>query len=160
MGADVGAFISAAGRSLADAQAELAGDRLPQTVVALSEATLDAKVAMTRGGDGALVVEPISLADTAAGKIEAAALSSIRVSFVAVADTGLDAGAALPARSEEDVIREIAERADVKRLNGIFGGLGFEAVFVPRARRWLVRATVGDVLVREEIVADEVTGHG
>jgi hypothetical protein len=154
--ADLAGFLEAAGRSLADAQAALAGAEttVPQAM-AISEADLEVKATIAREA-GAIRLEPISTADLRRGGIESGLLSTVRIHYVAVAPEALVAGAGAPARTPEDVIGEVKERPDVAALDRILAGLRFEAVFLPPTSRWLVVARDAENrLVREVLVPDE-----
>lgn len=154
-GADLGGFLEAAGRSLADAQGSLAGDvaDIP-AAVAISEAELEVKAAVGRRADGTLELETISTQDMRRGSITPGLLSTVRVHYVAVAADTLTT--APPNRTPEDVIDGVRDRDDVAVLDKILGGLVYDAVFVPAGKRWLVTARDAEQrLVREVLVPDE-----
>ena len=154
-GADLGGFLEAAGRSLADAQGSLAGDvaDIP-AAVAISEAELEVKAAVARLADGRLTLETISTQDMRQGKITPGLLSTVRVHYVAGAADTLTAGP--PTRTPKDVIDGVRGREDVVVLDKILGGLAYDAVYVSAGRRWLVTARDAEQrLVREVLVPDE-----
>ena len=155
-GTDLGGFLEAAGKSLADAQGALAGEAVDlPPAVAIAEAELELKAAVRRGSDGTVAVETISTADMRSGAITPGLLSTIRIQYVAVAADTVRAPSEQPTRTPKDVIADVRARADVAVLDKILGGLAYEAVYVP-GRRWLVTATDPEQrLVREVLVPDE-----
>lgn len=154
--ADLGGFVEAAGRSLAEAQGSLAGDLVDiPPAVAISEAELEVKAAVVRRADGVLGLETISTQDMRAGNITPGLLSTIRVQYVAVAADTAMPPSEQPTRTPKDVIDAVRGRQDVVVLDEILGGLVFEAIYVP-GRRWLVTAKDAEQrLVREVIVPDQ-----
>ena len=156
-GADFGGFLEAAGRSLADAQGTLAGGVADfSAAVAISQAELDVKVAVSRTADGKLAVETLSAEDMRSGTITPGLLSTVRVQYVAVPADTLSAPSQQPTRAPRDVIANVREREDVVALDRILGGLSFEAVFVASGSRWLVTAMDAERrVVREVLVPDE-----
>ena len=151
-------FLEAAGRSLAEAQGTLAGDVLVQRpALAIADAELDVKAALSAGADGQLALRPLSAADVVKGGIDPALLSSVRIRYVAVG--GETAGGA-PTRRSDEVVGEVGKRPDLVRLREIIGEIRLEAAFVPDKRRWLVTARdpAGRV-VRELVVPDEEGGR-
>lgn len=157
VGAELGGFFEAAGRSLADAQSTLGGGvtDIP-AAVAISEAELEVKAALSRSADGTLRLETLSADDMRSGVITPGLLSTVRVQYVAVAADTLVPPSQQPTQSPGDVIDIVREREDVLALDRILGGLTFDAVFVPSGRRWLVTATDTERrVVREVLVADE-----
>jgi hypothetical protein len=154
--ADLGGFLEAAGKSLADAQGALAGELvdLPPSV-AIAEAELEVKAAVQRRADGTVVVETISTQDMRSGAITPGLLSTIRIQYVAVAADTLLPPSQQPSRTPKDVIDEVRGRDDVAAIDKILGGLTFEAIPVP-GRRWLVTARDAEQrLVREVLLKDE-----
>lgn len=154
-GADLGGFLEAAGRSLAEAQGSLAGDVVDiPAAIAISEAELEVKAAVERRADGSLRLETISAQDMRGGSITPGLLSTVRVHYVAVAADSLSAEA--PTRTPKDVIDGVRNREDVVVLDRILGGLAYEALYVPAGKRWLVTARDAEQrLVREALVPDE-----
>ncbi|MBL8146150.1 MAG: hypothetical protein JNL34_07175 [Anaerolineae bacterium] len=147
--ADLQAFVAMAGRSLADAQ-EAPGTG-PKSELVLANAELEAKVALRADSSGKLSVQPVSAADLRLAQFNAAAVSTLRVSFVATAP----AGAAPPKRTPGDISDQIRGRPDVKALETILGPLTINPVFVPETSRWMVTASdPKGRLVREVIVPD------
>lgn len=155
--ADLGGFLEAAGRSLADAQGTLGGGVADfSTTVAISEAELEVKVAVSRSADGKLAVETLSAEDMRSGTITPGLLSTVRVQYVAVPADTLTPSTQQPTRAPRDVIADVRERADVVALDRILGGLRFDAVFVASGSRWLVTAMDAERrIVREVLVPDE-----
>jgi hypothetical protein len=156
-GADLGGFLEAAGRSLADAQGTLAdGVADIPAAIAIAEAELEVKAAVTRRTDGTLQLETLSAQDMRSGTITPGLLSTVRVQYVAVAADTLAAPSQQPIRAPKDVIDDVRVRDDVAVLDRILGGLVFDAVYVPSGRRWLVTAKDEEQrIVREILVPDE-----
>jgi hypothetical protein len=124
--------------------------------VAISEAELEVKVAVSRTGDGKLAVETLSAEDMRSGTITPGLLSTVRVQYVAVPADTLSAPSQQPTRAPSDVIANVREREDVVALDRILGGLSFDAVFVASGSRWLVTAMDAERrVVREVLVPDE-----
>lgn len=153
-GPPLGDLLEVAGRSLREAQTTLTAERGGlASQMAISDAELDLRVAVETGAKGALHVRPIGSAEARKGAIEPAALSTLKVHFVALADSEDVAGKA--SRSAQEVIDEVSSRDDVKALDSILDGLSFEAVFIPRRGRWLVMAhDAAGRTVREVILPD------
>jgi hypothetical protein len=156
-GADLGGFLEAAGRSLADAQGTLAdGVADIPAAIAIAEAELEVKAAVTRRTDGTLQLETLSAQDMRSGTITPGLLSTVRVQYVAVAADTLVAPSQQPTRTPNDVIDDVRVRDDVTVLDRILGGLVFDAVYVPSGRRWVVTAKDEEQrIVREVLVPDE-----
>ncbi len=156
--ADLRGFLEAAGRSLTEAQGALGGglEQRPAALV-IANAELEVKTALKADSGGGLTVQPISAEDLARANIDAAALSTVRVSFVATAPD-LTAQSA-PARQPEEVADEVRKRPDVAQLDRILGGLTVDAIYIPRSQRWLVTAQdpKGRV-VREVVLPDTQEG--
>ncbi|MFN8378686.1 MAG: hypothetical protein U0452_08450 [Anaerolineae bacterium] len=148
--AELQAFLEMAGRSLADAQGTL-GDG-PKAEWVLANAELEAKVALRTDSAGKLSVQPISAQDLRTAQLNAAAVSTLRVSFVATApDTTL----VKPTKTPADVTGQIRQRPDIKVLEGILGPLTIRPTYVAETARWMVTATDSKGrLVREVIVPD------
>lgn len=156
-GADLGGFLEAAGRSLADAQGTLAdGVADIPAAIAIAEAELEVKAAVTRRTDGTLQLETLSAQDMRSGTVTPGLLSTVRVQYVAVAADTLAAPSQQPTRAPKDVIDDVRARDDVAVLDRILGGLVFDAVYVASGRRWLVTAKDEEQrVVREILVPDE-----
>jgi hypothetical protein len=150
--ADLKAFLEMAGRSLADAQGTLG----VKTELVMANAELEAKVALRADSAGRLSVQPISAQDLRTATLNAAAVSTLRVSFVATAP---DATAApKPTRKPGDVVSDVRARPDIKALETILGPLTIQPTFVPDTGRWMVTATdARGRLVRESIVSDSAS---
>lgn len=148
---DLRDFLEAAGASLGDAQGSLtAGTGLP-TAMALSEAELEVKAAVQHSAAG-VQLRTLTSDEVARGAVQPAAVSTVRVRYVAVA--GEPAGGA-PSKSADTVIRTVRRDADLKRLEKILGGLDYTAGFEPSSGSWVVRALDADGrLVREVLIAD------
>ncbi len=152
-GPTMDAFITAAGESLAIAQSGLVDEEF-RTRMAVSQARLDARVALEATADG-IRLQTISLTDITSGAVESSALSTIRLDFVAVTDDAGGGVGAPPLRRKADVIDQLAGQDDVKLLERIIGGLTYDATFLRDRRRWVVTAQTGDLIVRESIVSDK-----
>ncbi|MBL8156546.1 MAG: hypothetical protein JNM70_20370 [Anaerolineae bacterium] len=156
--ADLQAFLEAAGRSLTEAQGSLgSGVQLVSDMV-MSEAQLEVKAAVTTDAAGKVTLQPIAAADLAVGKINADALSTVRVSFVATASESLKPTAS-PKRKPADVIQAVRERVDIQRLVPILGDLTIEPMYIPASQRWLITARdAKGRIVRETIEPDDIQG--
>jgi hypothetical protein len=159
--ADLRGFLEAAGRSLSEAQAILGGEQPVSASLVIASADLEVKAGLKSDGSGGVLVQPISAQDLAQTRIDAAALSTVRVSFVATAPDAPPGGVlgtppAGPVRAPVDVANEVRLRPDVLQLDRILGGLKIDAVYIPQTERWLVTAqdTKGRV-VREVILPDQ-----
>lgn len=156
--ADLGGFLEAAGKSLADAQGALAGELVDlPPAVAIAEAELELKAAVQRRADGTVVVETISTQDMRSGAITPGLLSTVRIQYVAVAADTIAPPSQQPTRTPKDVIDEVKARDDVAALDRILGGLRFEAVPVP-GRRWLVTAKDAEERLVRELLVQDVRG--
>jgi hypothetical protein len=155
-GADLGGFLEAAGRSLADAQGGLAGKGLGiPGAVAIAEAELEIKATVEGAATGELALQPVSGKDIREADISPGVLSTVRIRYVAVADDTLVAPAEEPSRTADTVIGEVRRRKDVAAIAKILGGLEFDAAFVPATKRWLVTARDQQArVVREVVVPD------
>lgn len=153
---DLGGFLEAAGRSLADAQGGLAGEAAEvTTAMAISEADLEIKATVGRTPEGAVVVQPVSTSDVRAGAIAPGLVSTLRIRYVALAGEPALAAGPAPVRPKADVIEEVRRRPDVAALDKILDGLVVDAVYVPPTRRWLVTARDREErLVREVLIPD------
>jgi hypothetical protein len=150
--ADLKTFLEMAGRSLADAQGTLG----VKTDLVMANAELEARVALRADSAGRLSVQPISAQDLRTTALNAAAVSTLRVSFVATAPD--HTGSPKPTRKPADVAGEIRARPDIKALENILGPLTIQPTYVPETARWMVTATdAKGRLVRESIVADSVS---
>lgn len=155
--ADLGGFLEAAGRSLAEAQGTLgAGITGIPAAVAISTAELEVKAAVSRTAEGALQLETLSRDDIRSGAIPAGVLSTVRVQYVAVTPDTLAPPSKQPSRTPEAVIGAVRRRDDVVALDRILGGLSFRAAYVPTSERWVVTAVDAQQrIVREVLVPDE-----
>lgn len=161
--AELQGFLEAAGRSLADAQSQLAGDALgagvaPQMVMA--DAEFELKVGVRTLASGKLALQTLAAQDIRQGAVQPEALSTVRVHFVATAPEALSSDEiSKPKRTPADVIGSIKGREDIAVLDKILGPLDFRASFVPEAGRWVVVATdPANRLVRELVLPDQIEG--
>jgi hypothetical protein len=152
------AFLEAAGRSLAGAQSDLTGSSL-QTDLVIANAELEAKVTLKTDSSGKLSVQPVSAQDVQLANLNAAGISTLRVSFVATAgEIPPGTSATKPELKPAEVIDSVRSRPDVISLEKILGPLNVETVFVPETKRWVVTAhDARGRLVREAIVPDQTT---
>nr|WP_315205795.1 hypothetical protein [uncultured Albidiferax sp.] len=156
--APLGALLGNAGAALTSAQTDLGlGVGLASGMV-MSEATLEIKAAVSRSSTGELEIEPLSSAHLA-GALNASAVSTIRVNFVATAATPAVAsnpgGTTVPVKNKDDIIKGFRQRDDLQALERVMGPLEVRATFVPGSSRWLVNAVDADGrMVREQLVAD------
>lgn len=150
------AFLQMAGRSLADAQSELAGGSL-QTDLVIANAELEAKVTLKADSSGKLSVQPMSAQDVQAANLNAAGISTLRVNFVATAgETPPGTAPNKPVLKPTEVIDSVRHRPDVIALEKIVGTLKVETTYVPDTKRWVVTAyDPKGRLVREAIVPDQ-----
>ena len=157
---ELGAFVEAAGAGLADAQGSIAGDRLPTTAMAVSEATLEARVALGTAKDGNVRVETVSREDLRSIGAAAGSLSTVLVNFVALTDAPDEAAGTAPPIDKTKAIDAVAGRADVKRLADALGPLRFEATLVPERATWLVTAHDERGRLIREVLVDSATSRG
>lgn len=151
---DLGAFVEAAGAGLADAQGSIAGAELATTAMAVSEARLEARVALDVGPTGAVRVQTLDRHRLQSLGSGAGALSTVTVDFVAL--TAAPERATQPAVGRDRAIEIVAKRPDVTRLAEVLGPLRFDAVLVPDRPAWLVTATDDDGrLVRQAVITEE-----
>jgi hypothetical protein len=159
-------LMKAAGGSLGLAQSTLTeGVAQPPTAMALSEATLEMKVAVDSVKGGSVLLSPVSSEDARTGALNVAALSTVTMRFMAFSAepvgniatptpaTDVPKGAGL---SREEAIKRLSERADIKRLEPVVGPLTFVADFVASRESWLVSALDADgQTVRDSVIADK-----
>ena len=156
--APLGALLGHAGAALTTAQTDLGlGVGLASGMV-MSEATLEIKAAVSRSSSGELEIEPLSSAHLV-GALNASAVSTIRVNFVATAATPSAASnpgsSSVPVKSKDQILKDFQQRDDLQALAKVMGPLDLQASFVPGSQRWLVRALDADGrLVREQLMAD------
>lgn len=154
--ADLGGFLEAAGRSLADAQGALAGEIVDvPTAVAISEAELEVKATVDRTPGGGILLQPITSQEARQGAVKPELLSTVRIRYVAVTEDTVAGPSGRPTRRPRQVIDEVRGRDDVAALDKILGGLTYDALFIPTTRHWLVTAKDPDERpVREVLVPD------
>lgn len=141
--------MTAAGQSLTAAQDTLTEGTGVSARMGLSEAELEVKAAVEQTADG-VVMRTLTAGEIARGTVQPAAVSTVRVRFVAVATDD-----AAPAGDEAAAIDHVRGDPDLRRLGEILGGLTFSAAFAAGAERWVVRASDAEGrLVREVLVAD------
>lgn len=164
-GARLGAMAGLAGGSLSTAQGELGlGADLSSTMV-MSEAALEIKAAISRASNGELLIEPLSTAQLA-GQLNAAAISTLRLNFVATASlnstaaqAAVDSGGGTTGTtggsrfSREQALAAFQAQDDVQRLEKLIGPFELRTQLVPTTGQWIVQATdsTGRV-VREQLI--------
>jgi hypothetical protein len=157
--ADLRGFLEAAGRSLSEAQGTLGGglEQRPATLV-IANAELEVKTALKSDSSGGLTVQPISAEDLARTSIDAAALSTVRVSFVATPPDTLSGS--VPVRQPAEVADEVRKRPDVAQLDRILGGLEVQAIYIAQSQRWLVTAADRKGRIVREVVLPDTQKAG
>lgn len=160
--ARLGAFVGLAGGSLSTAQQQLGqGVDLSSSMV-MSEAVLEIKAAVGRTASGELTVEPLSTAQLA-GQLNSAAISTVRLNFVATAleaPTGTVApapspgGGSVPPRlTREQALAKFQGQADVQRLEKLLGPFELRTELVAGTGHWLVLASdPAGRIVREQLI--------
>ncbi|MGJ3241064.1 MAG: hypothetical protein ACFE0Q_20305 [Anaerolineae bacterium] len=154
---DLQAFLEMAGRSLSNAQSQLGTNTTLKTDFVLANAELEARVGLQTRDDGGFSVQPISSADMVKSNINSAAISTVRINFIATgAETSPGETPNAPKRTKEDVADEILARPDVARMAEIVGPLIVRTSFEPNYQRWIVVAedNKGRV-IREALISDE-----
>lgn len=166
-GAQLGALAGLAGGSLSTAQGQLGQGVDLSSAMVMSEAALEIKAAIGRSASGELLVEPLSSAHLA-GQLNAAAISTVRLNFVATSSevpaapppaTGTTAGtgsgtATTPPRFTRDqALAAFAAQDDVQRLEKLIGPFELRTQFVSGSGQWIVQAMdPAGRLVREQII--------
>lgn len=162
--ADLGELMASIGASLGTAQGQLTeGTALPTTRFAMSEATLELKVAVDQGS-GKIRVATVGADAISKGAIDAAALSTVTMRFVAFGADQVRAavqpepqperGPAKPEQpaepatptkpprslSKEEAIKVLADRPDIKAALAKDQAIKFEAALQRSRQSWLVTA--------------------
>ncbi len=175
--ADLEELMASIGASLGAAQGQLtAGSAIPTTRFAMSEATLELKVAVDHSG-GKIRVATIAGDAVSKGAIDAATLSTVTMRFVAFgADQAATASKpAAAAQSEataeqpppasaqpvkpltrEEAIKALADRPDIKAAAAKSGKLVFDVALQRARQSWLVTAmdAAGKMVGQGEIARD------
>lgn len=152
-------FLHGAGSSLAGAQQSLGSGIDPPPALTIASAELEAKVALHTDASGELSVRPLSIADIrSGGGIDVAAISTLRVSYVATApESSAGVGDAGPMRTTSDIVAEIRSRPDIARIEALLGTMRIETEYLARTKRWAVAAfDRRGRLVREMMLPDEM----
>ena len=158
--ADLGELMASIGASLGTAQGQLtAGTAIPTTRFAMSEATLELKVAVDQSS-GKVRVATIGSDILSKGAIDAAALSTVTMRFVAFGadqvravpqpEPAEPATPATPATepkpkpakpiTKEEAIKVLAERPDIKAALSKNEAVKFEVALQRSRQSWLVTA--------------------
>jgi len=165
-GAQLGALAGLAGGSLTSAQGDLGLGANLSSAMVMSEAVLEVKAAISRTSSGELLIEPMSSAHLA-GQLNAAAISTVKLSFVATASEVPAAGAVTPGGTtgttgpvtggprltREQALAVFQAQDDVQRLEKLIGPFELRTQTVPSTGQWIVQATdpAGRV-VREQLI--------
>lgn len=168
--AQLGALAGLAGGSLSVAQGELGLGVDLSSAMVMSEAALEIKAAISRASNGELLIEPMSSAHLA-GQLNAAAISTVRLNFVATASaapaaasavtgvgvvgstgtTGTSTGATRLTR--EQALAAFQAQDDVQRLEKLIGPFELRTQTVPSTGQWIVQATdPAGRIVREQLI--------
>lgn len=160
-GAQLGALAGLAGGSLSAAQGQLGQGVDLSSAMVMSEAALEIKAAIGRSASGELLVEPLSSAHLA-GQLNAAAISTVRLNFVATASeapvtpppaAGTPTGSTPPRFTREQALAVFAAQDDVQRLEKLIGPFELRTQFVSGSGQWIVQAVdPAGRLVREQII--------
>ncbi len=160
-GAQLGALAGLAGGSLSAAQGQLGQGVDLSSAMVMSEAALEIKAAIGRTASGELLVEPLSSAHLA-GQLNAAAISTVRLNFVATASevpvtppsaAGTPTGSTPPRFTREQALAVFAAQDDVQRLEKLIGPFELRTQFVSGSGQWIVQAVdPAGRLVREQII--------
>lgn len=160
-GAQLGALAGLAGGSLSAAQGQLGQGVDLSSAMVMSEAALEIKAAIGRTASGELLVEPLSSAHLA-GQLNAAAISTVRLNFVATASevpvtppsaSGTPTGSTPPRFTREQALAVFAAQDDVQRLEKLIGPFELRTQFVSGSGQWIVQAVdPAGRLVREQII--------
>ncbi len=159
--AQLGALAGLAGGSLSTAQGELGLGANLSSAMVMSEATLEIKAAVSRASNGELLIEPISTSHLA-GQLNAAAISTVRLSFVATANEvattapsgkGTESTSGTSRLTREQALAAFQAQEDVQRLEKLIGPFQLRTQVVPSTGQWIVQATdpVGRI-VREQLI--------
>ena len=160
-GAQLGALAGLAGGSLSAAQGQLGQGVDLSSAMVMSEAALEIKAAIGRTASGELLVEPLSSAHLA-GQLNAAAISTVRLNFVATASevpvtppsaSGTPTGSTPSRFTREQALAVFAAQDDVQRLEKLIGPFELRTQFVSGSGQWIVQAVdPAGRLVREQII--------
>lgn len=155
-----GELTQAVGQSLVEAQTQLTeGVVEPPNRMALSDVTLELKIAIDGSSEGKIKVMPVSSEASRSGAVNVGALSTVTMRFAAFSEQPL--GVSSPVEqpqsdrllTEKEAIKLVADRTDLKNLARAFGPFTFDAVFVVAKTAWLVTAKgKGGETVREIIL--------
>ncbi|MBD1400882.1 hypothetical protein [Pelovirga terrestris] len=130
-------LLEATGRSFEAAQHDLGLPVGMQTRMMFEDAELEIKVqGVGVDGRGRLNMSPVSLAGLAGNELMAGALSTIRVHYVAARP---DVPPAASSRTREEILAEVAERKDIRKLREILGDMTYQVTFQPEVKAWTVR---------------------
>lgn len=167
--APLGALAGLAGGSLAAAQEQLGQGVDLSSAMVMSEAVLEIKAAIGRAANGELLVEPLSSTHLAS-QLNAAAISTVRLNFVATASevpaaaapatgtsagTGSSNGSTPPRLTREQALAAFAAQDDVQRLEKLIGPFELRTQFVSGSGQWIVQASdPAGRIVREQLIRD------
>lgn len=162
--APLGALVGMAGGSLSAAQGQMGQSADLSSAMVMSEAALEIKAAIGRTANGELLVEPLSSAHLAV-QLNAAAISTVRLSFVATASTAVNSlpsaggtvgtGPGLPRFTRENALAVFQAQEDVQRLEKLIGPFELRTQLVPGSGQWIVQASdPAGRIVREQLIRD------
>ncbi|MEI6848316.1 MAG: hypothetical protein WCK32_09905 [Chlorobiaceae bacterium] len=130
-------FLEVAGKSFGNAQKEIGLPEGMNASMLIADAELAVKVGVRYEGNN-LMIEPISAATSTKGNIIPEALSTITVRYVASRNEN---NATAPVQTKDEVIKAVAERADLARIKDILGTLNYDANYAEGINLWTVRVT-------------------
>lgn len=156
---DLSAFLKSAGQSFSEAQEALVPGLRASVNMMLSNAELELKVAVNSDEKGRVTIRPISSKDLTRGEIDAAMLSTLRISFVSTVGEIKPSTtvAASPIRKLNDIISEVRIKLNLDKLEKTEGKLAVKPSFVTEKNRWLI--TVEDTkgkVINEMVLPDTV----
>lgn len=173
--ADLSELMASIGASLGAAQGQMtAGSAIPTTRFAMSEATLELKVAVDQSS-GKIRVATIAADAVSKGAIDPAALSTVTMRFVAFGADQIVEAKAEPTNAATDAvvptdavpitkpmtkaeaIKALADRPDVQAAAKVAGNLVFSAALQRARQSWLVTAMdeAGKMVGQTEVSRDK-----
>lgn len=129
------------GRSIVEAQGQILKASIEnpasvdgaRTAFAISETEIEVKLVFEESG-GVTAIRPVTTTSGRLNELNPGALSTLRAKILAVPDEEPQR----PKRKLADIVKDIAARDDLKRLEKILGPLEVKASFVPAQKRWVV----------------------
>lgn len=121
-----------------------------RTVFSITETELEVKLVFEEDA-GATVIRPVTASMSRSQGLEAGVLSTLKAKILVVPDESPKA----PNRKPSEIEKEVRQRADLQRLQRVFGSLEVKTEFVPSANRWIVDVVEpGGLTVRSLQIAD------